>query len=48
MEDIAEISDKAKKQNRIEDMLTSMEKDWNEQLFEVIKFRESGIPILSG
>jgi len=48
MDVIADISDKAKKQNRLEDMLMSMEKEWRDQKFEIVKFRDTSIPIMQG
>lgn len=46
MENVAEISDKAKKQSRLEDMLIAMENEWKIKQFELSKFGETGILIL--
>jgi dynein heavy chain len=48
LENVAEISDKAKKQSRLEDMLISMENEWKTKEFELTKFGDAQIPILQG
>lgn len=45
---IAEISDNAKKESRLEEMLKSMRKDWESMHFEFKTFRDTNIPILAG
>lgn len=42
------MSEKAKKENRLEKMLDKMENEWKDLRFELSTFRDSGIPILSG
>lgn len=48
MSELVEISEKAKKQDRLEDMLNSMEKEWESLAFDLTKFRETSITIFSG
>ena len=48
MEQLGEISEKAKKENRLEKMLDKMENEWKDQRFELTTFRDTGIVILSG
>lgn len=48
MDQLAEISEKAKKENRLEKMLDKMESDWVDLRFELTTFRDTGIPILQG
>lgn len=43
---LAEISEKAKKENRLEKMLDKMENEWKDLRFELTQFRDTGIPIL--
>jgi hypothetical protein len=45
---LAEISEKAKKENRLEKMLDKMENEWKDLRFELTTFRDTGIPILQG
>ena len=45
---IAEISENAKKESRLEDMLRSMKREWENIHFEITTFRDTDIPILSG
>ena len=45
---IAEISENAKKESRLEDMLRSMKREWETIHFEITTFRDTEIPILSG
>ena len=40
--------DKAKKQDRLENMLASMKVDWQGFNFELIKFKDTDIQILLG
>lgn len=47
-ENVADISEKAIKQSRLEDMLISMENEWQEKCFELSKFGDARIPILMG
>lgn len=46
--ELQDISEKAKKQDRLEEMLKSMERDWHGQEFEITMFRDTHIPILAG
>ena len=48
LEELAEISEKAKKQSRLEEMLRSMQKEWEPIHFEITSFRDTRIPILKG
>ena len=48
LEELAEISEKAKKQSRLEEMLRSMHRDWDGVRFDVTTFRDTNIPILKG
>ena len=48
LDQLAEISEKAKKENRLEKMLDKMESDWVDLRFELTTFRDTGIPILQG
>jgi dynein heavy chain len=48
LDQLADISEKAKKENRLEKMLDKMEGEWKDLRFELTTFRESGIPILQG
>ena len=45
---LAEISENAKKESRLEDMLKSMKHEWENMFFEITTFRDTKIPILSG
>ena len=45
---LAEISENAKKESRLEEMLKSMKKEWESMHFEITTFRDTHIPILSG
>ena len=45
---LAEISENAKKESRLEEMLRSMKREWEDMRFEITEFRETQIPILSG
>jgi hypothetical protein len=45
---IEEISEKAKKENRLEKMLDKMENEWKDLRFELTHFRDTGILILQG
>lgn len=40
--------DKAKKQDRLENMLSSMKQDWQNVNFELLKFKDTDISILQG
>ena len=46
LEQLAEISEKAKKENRLEKMLDKMDVEWRDLRFELTNFRDTGIPIL--
>lgn len=46
LDQLAEISEKAKKENRLEKMLEKMESEWVDLRFELTTFRDTGIPIL--
>ena len=48
LDQLAEISEKAKKENRLEKMLDKMEGEWKDLRFELTTFRDTGIPILQG
>jgi len=48
LDQLAEISEKAKKENRLEKMLDKMETEWRDLRFELTTFRDTGIPILQG
>jgi len=48
LDQLAEISEKAKKESRLEKMLDKMENEWKELRFELTTFRETGIAILQG
>ena len=45
---LAEISENAKKESRLEDMLRSMKKEWESITFEITNFKDNNIPILVG
>lgn len=45
---IAEISENAKKENRLEEMLKQKKREWENIHFEITTFRDTNIPILSG
>ena len=45
---LAEISENAKKESRLEEMLKSMKREWDDMRFEITEFRDTQIPILSG
>lgn len=45
---LAEISENAKKESRLEEMLKSMKAEWETMHFEITIFRDTAIPILSG
>jgi len=45
---LAEISENAKKESRLEDMLKSMKREWETMRFEIITFRDTQINILAG
>lgn len=45
---MAEISEKAKKENRLEKMLDKMETEWKDLRLELTTFRDSEILILQG
>lgn len=45
---LAEISENAKKESRLEEMLKSMKRDWESIHFDITTFRDTKIPILSG
>lgn len=46
LDQLAEISEKAKKEARLEKMLDKMENEWVDLRFELTTFRDTGIPIL--
>ena len=45
---LAEISENAKKESRLEEMLKSMKREWEKMHFEITTFKDSQIPILQG
>ena len=45
---LAEISENAKKESRLEEMLRSMKREWESLHFEITTFRDTQIPILAG
>lgn len=45
---LAEISENAKKESRLEEMLKSMKREWDNMRFEFTTFRDTEIPILAG
>ena len=45
---LAEISENAKKESRLEDMLRSMKREWETMRFEITTFRDTNINILAG
>ena len=45
---LAEISENAKKESRLEEMLKSMKREWEGMFFEITYFRDTQIPILAG
>ena len=45
---LAEISENAKKESRLEEMLNSMKREWETMRFEFTTFRDTSIPILAG
>lgn len=46
LDQLAEVSEKAKKEIRLEKMLDKMENEWKDLRFELSLFRDSGISIL--
>jgi len=46
LDQLADISEKAKKESRLEKMLDKMESEWADLRFELTTFRDTGIPIL--
>lgn len=48
LEQLAEISEGAKREARLEKMLTKMQQDWDSQMLELTVFRDTGISILQG
>ena len=45
---LAEISENAKKESRLEDMLRSMKREWETMRFEITTFLDTNINILAG
>ena len=45
---LAEISENAKKESRLEEMLKSMKRDWENMRFEISTFRDTKIAVLAG
>lgn len=40
--------EKAKKQDRLENILTDMQKQWQNVFFDLVRFKDTDIPILVG
>ena len=45
LNDLADISERAKKENRLEKLLDKMESEWEDKKFELTTFRDSEILI---
>ena len=48
LEKLAEISEGAKREARLEKMLTKMQQEWDSQMLELTAFRDTSISILQG
>ena len=48
MDQLSEISERAKREARLEGMLTKMEQEWQTQVLELVSFREANILVLQG